>query len=121
MLYGDHTAVEKNSHAMSVQTPSTAKRVNITSIRSPRSIISSPFQNFEAYPIVIQVNQSIGRSMEKYPEEERCNPYKRYDGDPLSTYCIVAEYIKTYSPDCSVNGEYHQSEERPVRDTLCDP
>ena len=32
--------------------------------------------------------------MEKYPEEERCNPYKRYDGDPLSTYCMLLSISK---------------------------
>ena len=59
--------------------------------------------------------------MEKYPEEERCNPYKRYEGDPLSTYCIVVKHIQIHAPYRLVNGEYHQGEERPVRDTLCDP
>ena len=106
---------------MRTQTPSTAKRVIITSIRSPRSIISSPCRTFEAYPIVIQVNQPIGRSMEKYPDEERCNPYKRYDGDPLSTYCIVVKHIQIYARNGLFDGEYHQSEEGPVRETLYDP
>jgi hypothetical protein len=59
--------------------------------------------------------------MEEYTEEERCDPHKRYDGDPLSTYRIVVKHIQIYAPNRLANGEYHQSEESPVRETLYDP